>query len=43
MKGNAPNIKRVTAAEVVVNDRIKVMLATPRLIPPINPDVPILL
>ena len=26
-----------------VNERIKVMLATPRLIPPINPDVPILL
>ena len=42
-KGNAPNIKRVTAAEVEVNESIKVKFATPRLIPPIIPDKPILL
>ena len=33
----------VTAAEVVVIERIKDILAIPRLTPPINPDKPILL
>ena len=42
-KGNAPNIKSVTAAEVDVNERIKVKFAIPRLIPPIIPGRPILL
>ena len=42
-KGNAPNIKSVTAAEVEVSERIKVKFATPRLIPPIIPERPILL
>ena len=43
MKGIAANIIMVTAAVVVVIERIKVMLPIPRLAPPINPDNPILL
>ena len=43
MKGIAASIKRVTAAEVAVIESIKVILAVPRLIPPISPDKPILL
>ena len=40
-KGIAANIIIVTAAVVVVIDSIKVILAIPRLIPPINPEKPI--
>ena len=43
MKGIAANIIIVTAAVVVVIERIKVMFPIPRLAPPINPDNPILL
>ena len=43
MKGIAASIKRVTAAEVAVIENIKVILAVPRLMPPISPDKPILL
>ena len=43
MKGIAANIIIVTAAVVVVIERIKVILPIPRLAPPINPDNPILL
>ena len=43
MKGIAASIKRVTAAEVDVIESIKVILAVPRLMPPISPDKPILL
>ncbi len=43
MKGIAANIIIVTAAVVVVIERIKVMFPMPRLAPPINPDSPILL
>ena len=43
MKGIAASIKRVTAVEVDVIESIKVILAVPRLMPPISPDKPILL
>ena len=43
VKGIAPNIIIVTAAVVVVIERTKVILATPRHTPPINPEKPILL
>ena len=43
MKGIAASIKRVTAVEVDVIESIKVILAVPRLMPPINPGKPILL
>ena len=42
IKGIAAILSIVTAAVVDVNDKIKVIFATPRLIPPINPDKPIL-
>jgi len=42
IKGIAANIIRVTAAVVVVIESTKVILAIPRLIPPINPEKPIL-
>ena len=43
VKGIAPNIIIVTAAVVVVIESTKVILATPRHAPPINPERPILL
>ena len=43
IKGIAAIIRRVTAAEVWVIDKTKVILQVPKPTPPINPEIPILL
>ena len=40
IKGIAANIKRVTAAEVIVIEKINPVIATPKQRPPITPDKP---
>ena len=43
MKGIAARHRRVTAAEVLVIEYIKVIIAIPSPIPPIKPEIPILM